>query len=127
MGNPWKLREPVMLYAQPTSLDLCARIEVMKMLAAGETVDACIKHVEQHTEPRVREIEECFARARSYEDTALEAMTHYRREASRLTNELIEIRQWILLPVVEHMMLQPSPPICIPLSEWESWQKKGEG
>lgn len=126
MVNPWKHREPVILYAEPTCADLVERLEVMKMLAAGETADACIKHVEQYTEPRVQEIEALFARARAYETSTLEAMAHYRREAARLTNALIEIRQWILQPVVECLTLH-SRPVFIPLSDLERWRGKAKG
>src|SRR5687768_16743969 len=120
-----KLAAPVMLYAQPTCADLCERIEVAKMLAAGEAPDACVKRVEQYTESMVREIEACLARARAFESHTLEAMSHYRREAARKTNALIELRQWLLQPVVEHVMLHPQP-VYIARSDWERWQEKAK-
>jgi hypothetical protein len=115
----WKHTEPVMLYAQPTCADLVVRIDVAKMLHAGETPDACVKYVDQYTKPRAREIETSLRHAREAEDDrAL-------RQAVSETYALTELRGWLLQPVIEHVMLCPQP-VFISRSEWEAWQKRAK-
>ncbi len=108
--------ETVMLYCRPTVADLELRLSLATMLLAGESIEACQRRVEDYTAPIAESLNATCARARADDTRWREWHVRY--------NALIELRGWLLQPVIEHSMRQPSPPIFIPRSDWERMRGK---